>query len=100
MKFVRLNIFNFPVALNIEIEKVGSEQYYNLKMLTLEIYRLLIEQIIVITQNSNLFEKYLKLGDSKKSGFEEFCMQFSLGLISFFKNNNKFSINNSFEFCY
>ena len=96
MKFVRLNIFNFPVALNIEIEKVGSEQYYNLKMLTLEIYRLLIEQIIVITQNSNLFEKYLKLGDSKKSGFEEFCMQFSLGLISFFKNN--FSYIQGFDF--
>lgn len=65
-------------------------------MLTMEIYRLLIEQISIITLNTNLFDKYLKLGDSKKSGFEEFCMQFSLGLISFFKSN--FSFIQQFDF--
>jgi len=73
--------------LKIEADKMPQDQYNNLKMLTMEIYRLLIEQINIITLNTNMFDKYLKLSDSKKSGFEEFCMQFSLGLISFFKTN-------------
>ena len=65
-------------------------------MLTMEIYRLLIEQINIITLNTNMYDKYLKLGDSKKSGFEEFCMQYCLGLISFFKSN--FSFIQQFDF--
>jgi len=78
------------------MENIGQEQYNNLKMLTMEIYRLLIDQINIITLNTNMFDKYMKLSDTKKSGFEEFCMQFSLGLISFFKNN--FSFIELFDF--
>ncbi len=82
--------------MKLDPQNLGQEQYNNLKSLTMEIYRLLIEQINIITQNSNMSEKYFKLSDSKKSGFEEFCMQFSLGLISFFKSN--FSFIQQFDF--
>ncbi len=43
--------------------------------------------MVVITNDMNLAERYFKLDDMKKLNFEEFCMQFALSLISFFKNN-------------
>lgn len=49
-----------------------------------------------ITTEVSLADKYYKLDISKRSGYEDFCLQFALSLINFFKNN--FSYIEEFDF--
>ena len=49
-----------------------------------------------ITHGMNFADRYTKLDISKRSGYEEFSLQFALSLINFFKNN--FSYIEEFDF--
>jgi exportin-1 len=71
----------------LDVNKIGSEQYLILKNITMQVYKNYINQMLVVTNEMNLAERYFKLDDLKKLNFEEFCMQYALSLISFFKNN-------------
>jgi hypothetical protein len=53
----------------------------------MQIYKSYINQMMSITGDVNLVDKYFKLDYTKRSGYEDFCLQFALSLMNFFKNN-------------
>jgi exportin-1 len=82
--------------LNLDIQKLGPDQYLGLKNFTMQIYKNYINQMVNITNNADFADKYFKLDISKRAGLEELAMQFALSLINFFKNN--FSYIEEFDF--
>jgi exportin-1 len=87
MSWRNLYYLFYLVGLTLDISKIGSDQYLYLKNLTLNIYKNFINQMIEITHGMNFADRYTKLDISKRSGFEDFSLQFALSLINFFKNN-------------
>ena len=69
---------------------MDNNQYFQLKQLTLNIFKSFVRQMNVITKQANLADEYNRISLEQKMNFEEFCLQFLLCLISFFKTNMGF----------
>lgn len=46
-----------------------------------------MNEVVAMTKNVDFAKRYNEINESGKSNFEDLCLQFSLSLISFFKNN-------------
>ena len=70
--------------------KMDKNQFYQIKQITLQIFKSFIRQMNVITKQANLSDEYNRITLEQKMNFEEFCLQFLLTLIAFFKTNLNF----------
>lgn len=69
---------------------MDSNRYYITKQLTMQVYKNFVRQMNVITKQANMADEYNRINLEQKMNFEEFCLQFLLCLISFFKSNMAF----------
>jgi exportin-1 len=69
---------------------MDSNQYYVLKQMIFKIFKSFVRQMNVITKQANMADEYNRISLEQKMNFEEFCLQFLLCLISFFKSNMNF----------
>jgi len=89
-KLLNFFILSFLVSIPISIETHGEDNYYKYKNLTVQLYKSYILEMHNITKGTDFNEEYKKIKEHQKFNFEDFALQFSNSLISFYKNNFNF----------
>lgn len=69
---------------------MDNNQFYQIKQITLQIFKSFVHQMNIITKQANLGDEYKRINMEQLMNFEEFCLQFLLSLIAFFKTNMNF----------
>lgn len=79
-------IFNIP----IEIDKYGEDNYYKYKNLIIQLFKSYILHMMSIANNIDFSKEYYKIKSNQVYNYEDFILQFSNSIFSFFKYHFSF----------